>query len=364
MSKHKRPGVPEIREKIDRIDESIVRLLNRRARLAQRIGEVKSHTGQEYYNPAREHRIYRRLIETSDGIFPKQGLLAVFREIQSACLSLEEPLQVVYLGPEASYTHISARQKFGTRAEYLPVSTITDVFEEVNRNRGLYGIIPIENTTEGAVTHSLDMFLEYDLKICSELTIPIGHCLLSRAKTPGRIKRIYSQSQALAQCRVYLETNFPGVEVRETSSTAEAARQASFEATSAAIASELASEVYKIPVIEKNIEDRKSNFTRFLVIGHNFAERTGIDKTSIVFSVKDEVGVLHKMLKPFGENKVNLTKIESRPSRTHLWEYAFFIDFDGYFTDTPVKRALKSLERHCIFLKVLGSYPREVRADE
>ncbi|MEW5693314.1 MAG: prephenate dehydratase [Candidatus Hydrogenedentota bacterium] len=349
-----------LRDKINAIDDNIVVLLRKRACLAKSIGEIKLKTGKEFYSPVREHKIYRNLLKKESGDFHKKGLLAVFREIQSVCLNLEKQLRIVYLGPEASFTHIASREKFGDSAFYYPVKTISDVFDEVARESAPYGIVPIENTSEGAVTHTLDMFLEYDLKICAELSIKISHCLLSKAKKLQQIKRIYSNPQALGQCRIYIESHFPGVEVIEVSSTASAAQIASKNKDSAAIASKLAGEVYNIPVIDSEIEDRKNNYTRFLVIGKNFIERSGEDKTSIVFSVKDEVGILYRMLKPFALNGINLTKIESRPSKTKPWEYYFFLDFEGYYKDTKVRRALFELEKNCTFIKILGSYPREV----
>lgn len=263
---------------------------------------------------------------------------------------------MAYLGPEATFTHMAARRKFGSSVEFVPVASIADVFTEVEKKRADYGVVPIENSTEGVITHTLDMFIESTLKICAETLLEISQCLLSNSSLE-EIKRVYSHPHAFAQVRGWLRSNLSAVECIEVSSTAEASRRAAIEPNSAAVGSELAAQVYHLNVLAKGIEDRVDNYTRFLIVGHSLVGQSENDKTSIMFSVKDRVGALYSMLLPFNKHNVNLTKIESRPSQNTIWEYIFFIDMNGHIENDNVRKAIDELRENCLYLKVLGSYP-------
>ncbi|MFY9269863.1 MAG: prephenate dehydratase, partial [Candidatus Manganitrophaceae bacterium] len=302
--------------------------------------------------------ILERLERENPGPFPNEGVRAVFREIMSASLALEQPLKVAYLGPQGTFTHMACLKQFGASAAAIPVNSIKDVFSEVERGRADYGVVPIENSTEGVVTHTLDLLAESQLKIAGEIVQEISHYLLSRSGALAAVKRIYSHPQPVAQCRGWLAQYAPNIPVVEVYSTARAAEMCRDEPEAAAIASEVAARLYGLTVIQKRIEDNPNNTTRFLVIAPRSPERTGRDKTSVMISVKDRVGALYEMLKPFSEFGLNLTKIESRPSRRKAWEYFFYIDVEGHLDDQPVKRALEALRPQCQMLKVLGSYPR------
>jgi len=281
----------------------------------------------------------------------------VYREIMSGSLALEGPMKVAYLGPSATFTHLACIQKFGSSAQYVPLTSIKEVFNEVERGRSDFGVVPIENSTEGVVNHTLDMFIDSNLLIYGEVQQEVSHHLLSKADSLGAIKKIYSHPHAIAQCRNWLETTLPGVPVSEVHSTARAAEIAAEDPTTAAIASELAGQLYGLKVLKARIEDNINNYTRFLVLSQKPAEPTGKDKTSIMLSVKDKVGALYELLRPFASSGVNLTKIESRPSRRKAWEYIFFIDCEGHMDEDRVKKALTELKSRCLFLKILGSYP-------
>lgn len=272
-------------------------------------------------------------------------------------LSSEKRLKVAYLGPQATYTHLASLEKFGDSVKHIACNSIPDVFAEVERGGCDYGVVPVENSTEGIISHTLDMFIESDLKICSEIIIEISHNLLANCRM-DEIKKVYSNPQVFGQCRFWLEGNLSGRELIEVSSTSTAAQLAFSEGNAAAIASELAGKRYNLGVLASSIEDSPHNVTRFLVIGKTIVKPTHRDKTSIMFSIKDRVGALHAMLTPFKENEINLTKIESRPSRKKAWDYYFFVDLEGHCEDKKVAKALKRLEEECQYLKVLGSYPR------
>jgi chorismate mutase / prephenate dehydratase len=346
------------RRKIDALDANILELLSVRARLAQGIGRSKTERGEEFYSPHREKEVLGRIVSGNPGPLRGEEVENIFREILHSCRSLQARLKVAYFGPEASFTHQAALKNFGKYTDYIPAKAISDVFQEVEQGRADYGVVPIENSTEGAINYTLDMFLESDIKICAEMNMRIHECLLSRSKNAGAVRKIYSFPPALAQCRNWLETNMPGVAIADAASTAEAAKTAGKDRSSAAIASKLAGELYGLSVIAENIEDVKENYTRFLVIGHKCAEKSRCDKTSVMFSVKDRIGALHDMLVPFRKFNINLTKIESRPTKKKLWEYMFFVDFSGHINDKRVRKALALLEKQCVFLKVLGSYPQ------
>ncbi len=351
-------NLKELRDKIDEIDKKIVRLLNRRARLILEIGRIKTRDKKEIFVPEREKQIYGKIASANKGPLPNSSFEAIYREIMSSALNLEKGLKVSYLGPEATFTHLASLKKFGASIGYKPCNTITDVFAEVERSRCDYGVVPIENSVEGMVNHTLDMLTESDLKICSEILLEVSHNLLANCSL-SNVKRIYSNPQVFGQCRLWLESNLPGRELIEVSSTTKAALTASGKRGSAAIASEFAGKIYKLKTIVRSIEDSPHNITRFLVIGKTMANRTGKDKTSIMFSVRDRTGALHAMLAPFKKYNINLTKIESRPSKKKAWQYYFFVDLRGHCQDRAVVQALDCLEKECQYLKILGSYPME-----
>ncbi|VAX30337.1 Chorismate mutase I / Prephenate dehydratase [hydrothermal vent metagenome] len=354
----------KLRVSIDSIDEEILNLLNKRARVVLEVGSVKRDTCLEFYSPERERQILERLQGMNPGPFPNDALRVIFREILSASLFLEEPLKVACLGPLATFTHLAALRHFGSSAQFIPVDSIKDVFESVQEGKAAYGVVPIENSNEGVISYTLDMFMDFDLQIAAEIMLEINHNLLSVSGDIRKIKKIYSHPQAIAQCRRWIERNLPHTTtIIDATSTAKAAELASRDEDSAAIASELAAKIYDLRFVERHIEDNKNNYTRFLVVSKEFPPPTGKDKTSVMLSIKDKPGALYEVLTPFKKARMNLTKIESRPSKRKAWEYIFFIDMDGHVQDKKVKKALKEIEKDCIFLKVLGSYPRTDRND-
>jgi chorismate mutase/prephenate dehydratase len=346
----------KLRKKIDSLDTKITRLLNLRSALTLKIARLKVKKGISLYSPDREREILRRVSRLSKGPLSKEGLEAIYREIMSSSLSLEGPLKVAYLGPIATFTHLAALKKFGSQVDYIACNTISDVFIEVESEAVDYGVVPIENTIEGAVTHTLDMFVDSDLKICAQVLLNVSHNLLAKCRKE-EIKRVYSNPQVFGQCRIWLQTNLIGVEQIEVSSTTKAASLCAKEKNSACIASLLAAKEYALKVIAKDIEDSPHNITRFLVIGKTDVPPTGKDKTSIVFSIKDRVGALHDMLTTFKKYGINLTKIESRPSKKKAWDYYFFVDLEGHVLGKRIKMALDKLEDKCKYIKILGSYP-------
>lgn len=349
-------GLKDLRNRIDRLDEKIVDLINRRTKIALRIGEVKKKLKREIYAPDREKDVYRRIKALNRGPLPASALRAIFREIMSGALSLEKRLKIAYLGPPATHAHAAAMLKFGSSVKYLPAESIAEAFTYVERGSADHAVVPIENSIEGAVNYTLDMFIDSDLKICSEIITDISHHLVgTRAKSD--VRRIYSHPQVFGQCRNWLAINFPKAELVEVSSTSKAAELVKGDPSGAAIASELAASLNGLKVLERFIEDSAHNITRFLVVGKSIPGRTGHDKTSIMISIKDRVGALHDTLMPFKKNKINLTKIESRPSKRKAWHYYFFVDLLGHYDDKGVKKALEELEKDCEFVKLLGSYP-------
>jgi chorismate mutase/prephenate dehydratase len=350
--------IRNLRRKIDQFDSDILKLLNHRARVAIQIGKLKASRQEEFYTPSREKILIERLKKKNKGPFPTHALQTVWREILSASRALNAPLTVAYLGPEATFTHMAALKHFGRSCEMIPAISIPRVFDEVENNRAHCGVVGIENSTEGVVGATLDRFLDSPLKIIAEVTLPIRHNFLSRSGTLRGIRKIYSHPQAIGQCRVWLEDHFPHTAVVETDSTSQAASRASEEASTGAIASEEAAHFYQLKIAQRHIEDNPNNITRFLILSRKSPGRTGRDKTSILFSVKDEVGILYRMLKPFYDAGINLTKIESRPLKKKAWEYIFFLDIDGHIEERRVSQAVKALEGHCLFAKVLGSYPK------
>ena len=347
----------KIRQKIDEADKSIINLLNKRAKLTLSIGEIKNKKGLSIYAPNREKEIYSKVQDLSKGPLDNKSIKAIYREIMSGSLNLEKPIKVAYLGPELTFTHLAAMEKFGSSVCYESCKNITDVFNEVEKNRCDYGVVPIENSAEGAVNHTLDMFINSELKICSEAYLEISHNLLGYSRDLKKIKKVYSNPQVFGQCRIWLETNMPNVELRDTSSTAEAAQIVSKRKDASCIASLLAKDKYSLKLLAPAIEDTAHNVTRFLVIAKTIASPTKKDKTSIMFSLKDRVGALHDILIPFKKNKINLTKIESRPSKLRAWKYYFFVDLEGHINNKKVEKTLRELAKGCTYLKVLGSYP-------
>jgi len=350
--------IKKLRKRIDALDREILKLLNRRAEVVLDVGMTKTRGNKEFYVPEREREVYMRLMENNRGPFPDHAVKNVFREIMSACLALEKPLKIAFLGPVATFTHQASMAHFGLSGEFMPKKDIADVFDDVEKGRAEYGVVPVENTTEGVVSHTLDMFVDSDLRICSEILLEISLALLGRTGRLSDIKRVCSHPHAIAQCRLWLKENLPEAATEDVTSTAMAAQMAAADSEVAAIASEAAAALYDIRVLERNIGDQSSNYTRFLVIGKRAAAKTGSDKTSLMFAVKDSPGALHTMLEPFARREINLTKIESRPLKTKAWEYIFFVDLDGHIGNRAVKEAVEDLERHCSFLKVLGSYPK------
>lgn len=345
-----------LRRQIDALDKKLVQLLSSRAAITRDIAKLKIKTGKSIYSPDREQEVLRKIAGLNKGPLPAEALASIYREIMSGSLALEKSLKIAYMGPEASFSHLAALRRFGSQVQFVACDSITEVFLEVERGSADYGVAPIENSVEGAVSHTLDMFMDSDLKICAQVILDVSHNLL--AKCPmDKIKRIYSNPQVFGQCRIWLQENLPRCECVEVSSTTRAAQIAGKEKYGACIASLLAAKVYKLKILAKDIEDSPHNITRFLVIGKTDVPQTGSDRTSIMFSIKDKIGALHEMLLPFKKYRINLTKIESRPSKKRAWDYYFFVDLQGHKDDAPVERAIRELEEKCKFLKILGSYP-------
>ena len=345
-----------LRRQIDLLDKNITQLLNSRARLTLKIAATKQKSGKSIYAPEREQEVLSRIAAANTGPLNSASLAAIYREIMSSSLALEKPLKIAYLGPEASFSHLAAMKRFGSRIAYMACESISDVFLKVERGIADYGVVPVENSIEGAVSYTLDVFVDSDLKICAQVILNVSHNLLANCSKQA-IKRIYSNPQVFGQCRGWLRENLPQAELIEVSSTTRAAQIAAREKNSACIASDLAAKVYKLKVIAGDIEDSLHNVTRFFVVGRVDVSQTGKDKTSLIFSIKDKVGALHEMLLPFKKYGINLTKIESRPSKKKAWDYYFFVDLEGHRENAKVKKALAELEDKCKFLKILGSYP-------
>lgn len=347
----------DLRGGIDVIDMKILSLLNERAQLALEVGKIKKLEGREFYVPSREKEVLERIVSSNEGPFPDNTLKVIFREIMSASLALEQPLKVAFLGPDGTFTHMASLRQFGSAAEFVSKKSIGDVFNDVERGKVDFGVIPVENSNEGMVTHTLDRFVESDSSICGDILLPVSHCLLNRTGRFEDVEKIYSHPQPIAQCRDWLSSYASDIPVMDVASTALAAEMASEDEKVGAIAGEAAASVYGLRIVESKIEDNPNNVTRFLVIGKNLPKKSGRDKTSILFSVKDEPGILYKMLEPLSKHGVNLTKIESRPLKTKAWEYIFFIDMEGHVEDKNVADAIEELRKGSKFLKVLGSYP-------
>lgn len=348
----------QLRKKIDALDEKIIELLNQRTACVCEVGKKKMEAGKAIYAPERESEIYQKIDQlAAKGVLPKEGLKAIYREIMSASLALEKPLMIAYLGPEATFTHLASLSKFGSSVQYRPCGSINEVFREVEQGRADYGVIPIENSIDGAVSHTLDMFIDSELKICSEIFFAISQNLMSNVADIKQIRRVYSKAEVFGQCRLWLESHLHHAELMEASSTAAAAQRAAKEDGAAAIGSKLAATLYNLPVLAEEIQDFSKNVTRFLVVSRQLPAPTRRDKTSILVSIRDKVGALYEMLLPIKKYKINMTKIESRPSKKKAWDYYFYIDFEGHVETPRVRKMLAEMEKRVKFLKVLGSYP-------
>ena len=351
----------ELRDQIDALDEQLQTLISARAECAAEVARVKidQDEGAHFYRPEREATVLRAVSERNTGPLPNEEMVRLFREIMSACLALEKPLSVAYLGPEGTFTQAAALKQFGHAVKTLALDSLGDVFREVAAGAADYGVVPVENSTEGVISHTLDLFQQSALSICGEVELRIHHHLLVK-HSDVQVTRVLAHQQALAQCRGWLEANLPGAEHVAVGSNAEAARLASEDDTVAAIASDTAAELYGLVVAAKNIEDRPDNTTRFLVIGSQTVLPSGNDKTSLLVSVNNKPGALSELLQPIARHKISMTRIESRPSRQAMWEYVFYIDVNGHRDDAGLAAALVALEEKAFAVKVLGSYPKAV----
>lgn len=355
-------NLEDIRQKIDELDRRLVDILNERLTLAAEIGKLKRSQGGQIYVAEREDAVLRKVAGQNQGPIKNEALTAIYREIMSAAIALEKPLLIAYLGPEASNTHAAALKKFGASVDYHAMATVSDIFTAVEKGETDYAVIPIENSTEGSVREALDSFVESDLKIVAQIYLEISHALISNSRLE-EIERVYSKDQALAQCRHWLQRHLPHAQLVDAPSTSRAVQVAKQEPGTAAIAGELAAEYYGVPIVERNIQDKADNTTRFFVIGRKASGSAGNGKdlTSLLVSLGDEAaahsGALLKMLMPLAERGINLSKVESRPSKKRPWDYYFFLDVTGHYDDPNMKAALSELKRFCPMVKWLGSYP-------
>jgi len=351
-----------IRERIDRLDQEIQERINARAAAAQEIAAIKQEQEQNacFYRPEREAEVLRRVKERNHGPLGDEEMARLFREIMSACLALEQRLRVAFLGPEGTFTQAAALKHFGASVQSVPLSSISDVFREVQSGNCHYGVAPVENSTEGVVSHTLDMFLSSPLHICGEVTLRINHHLLGTCRELAAVRRVYSHQQSLAQCRGWLDRHLRHAEQLVVGSNAEAARLVGTLPDAAAIAGETAAQIYGLQILASSIEDEPGNTTRFLVVGNQETPPSGDDKTSLLISTKNEAGGLHRLLSPLAQHGISMTRIESRPSRRGMWEYVFFVDIEGHQSDPAVASALADLRRVAAMCKILGSYPKAV----
>ncbi len=352
----------ELRAQIDAIDQQILQLINQRASLAEDVARTKMASGEAscFYRPDREALVLRRIKELNPGPLDDDTAARFFRELMSACLALEKPLIVAFLGPEGTFTQQAAFKHFGHAVHTEAVAMIEDIFQAVEEGSCQFGVVPIENSTEGVVTHTLDRFVISQLQICGEVEIRIQHNLMANVSELSEITEVFSHRQSFAQCRKWLDKKLPGVQCTEVNSNAEAAKIASNQQGAAAIAGEVAADIYNVTMLEEGIEDEANNTTRFVIIGHLASTSTAKDKTSLLISAKNHVGALYSILEPFAKNSISMTKIESRPSRRGLWAYLFFIDIDGHQTDENIALALEQLKPNAAMVKILGSYPKAI----
>ncbi len=351
-----------VRDEIDSIDGQLLELLNKRARCAQKVGEIKAKHGEAgfIYRPEREAQVLRRIQDINPGPLSNENVTWLFREVMSTCLSLEQPLSVAFLGPLGSFTGSAATKHFGHAARLLPQSSIDDVFREVEAGHAHYAVVPVENSTEGAVGRSMDLLFATPLKVCGEVVLRIHQNLMTREASLDKVTKVYSHAQSLAQCHEWLNRNLPNVPRISVGSNSQAAEMAMQEEGAAAIAGEAAAERFNVPILIANIEDEPNNTTRFLVLGRHDAGISGHDKTSLIMSAPNRTGSLHGLLLPLAEAGVSMTRLESRPARHTLWDYVFFVDIDGHQDDPKVAKALAELKQQAAYLKVLGSYPSAV----
>ena len=351
-------SLDEIRKRIDTIDKQLLDLLSQRADLVHEVGLIKKRDGLQIYAPDREEALLRKLVEMNEGRLPEKSIRSIYREIMSAALALEEDLKIAYLGPEGTWTHQAAIKKFGHSVNYTPHASFSDVFDDVARRRADYGVVPIENSTEGAVSHTLDLFVDSPLRICAQILLRIDNNLLATI-TRGEVRTLYSHPQVFGQCKNWILRNLPEADLVEVSSTTKAAHLAHENAAegAAALGGRLAAELAGLKVLDEAIQDRATNTTRFLVIGEKTCPSTGNDRTSILFSVHDRPGSLVAALKAFDSFEINMSKIESRPSKQKDCEYIFYVDLAGHCENGQVSSALEELEKHCSLVKLLGSYP-------
>ncbi|WP_020395886.1 prephenate dehydratase [Thiolinea disciformis] len=352
-----------LRDRIDALDDQVLALLNERARCAEEVAQAKlaEDPNAVFYRPEREAQILLRMQENNRGPLRNEQIARLYREIISACLALEESMRVAYLGPAGTFTQEAAYKHFGSGIGTLPVESIAQVFREVEAERVRYGVVPIENSTEGIITHTLDMFMQSSLHICGEILLRINQTLMSNNPNWKLVSKVYSHQQSLAQCRAWLDRHLPHAQRIAVSSNAEAARLCKEDEDSVAIGSQQAAHIYGLQLVQQNIEDQATNTTRFLVIGQPKVGRSGKDKTSLMISAPNRPGSLFSILKPLAENGVDLTRIESRPSRNTNWEYIFFLDVLGHEEDEAVAKALAVLREDVELVQVLGSYPVAVR---
>jgi chorismate mutase/prephenate dehydratase len=356
--------IVKLRERIDALDEQLLELFNQRAGCAVEVARVKRELNDaaedsiEFFRPEREAQVMKRLKTLNKGPLSDQEVARLIREVMSACLALEQPLKIAYLGPEGTYTQTAALKHFGHSVSTAPMSSIPDVFAAVESGKSNYGLVPVENSTEGVISHTLDMFIDSTLRVCGEVEIPINHYLASKSEDVSMIRHIYSHQQSFAQCRRWLDQNLPGVERIPVSSNAEAARLATSEDDAAAICGLPAVEIFGLKVCYENIEDLSDNTTRFVVIGKQDVAPSGNDKTSLLISTKNIPGALLGVLQPLADHGISMNKIESRPAQGYKWAYVFFIDIDGHQDDTNVINALNELKQQAALFKILGSYPK------
>jgi chorismate mutase/prephenate dehydratase len=353
--------IARLREKIDALDVRIQALITQRARFAQEIAKNKQAAGSNsFYRPAREADVLRQVLARNRGPLPDETIARLFREIMSACLALESELRVAFLGPEGTFTQEAAFKHFGHAVQTRPLAAIDEVFREVESGAADFGVVPVENSTEGVINHTLDMFLQSPLKICGEVELRIHHHLLGKGNDIKNARRVVSHQQSLAQCREWLDANLPRIEQIEVGSNGEAARRVRDEPEAAAIAGQGAADIYELPTLVRNIEDEPNNTTRFLIIGTQPIAPSGDDKTALLVASLNRPGALFKLLEPLARNNVSMSRIESRPSRRGMWDYVFFIDLDGHAQDEPVAAALAQLREQASLFRVLGSYPKGV----
>jgi chorismate mutase/prephenate dehydratase len=352
----------DIRERIDEIDTAVQELVSERAECARKVAEIKRQLGdtEHFYRPEREAQVLRRVQERNQGPLSDEAIAGIFREIMAVCLALEKPLQVAFLGPEGTYTHAAAVKHFGSQIESEPVASIEEVFRLVEAGGANFGVVPVENSSEGVINHTLDLFMKSSLTISGEVELRIRHNLMTNAQDTSAIDRVYAHQQTLAQCRMWLDTNLPNAERIAVRSNAEAVIMASEHDRSAAIAGSMAAELYSLPVLYADIEDEPDNTTRFVVIGKYKSPPSGADRTSLLVFAHNKPGSLFSLLEPLAKRNISMSNIESRPSRRGVWEYVFFIDIDGHRDDQNVAEAIADIEKASAMVTVLGSYPRAV----